>query len=659
MKERMDILVELINKYNYEYHVLDNPSVSDQEYDSLLRELLTLEEHNPEYASEYSPTKRVGGQAQISFKKVTHTIPMLSLSNVFNEEEILSFDERIRKEGFNPSYVVELKIDGLAVSLTYENGLFVRGATRGDGIIGEDITENCKTIKSIPLKLTKNENIEVRGEIYMPKNSFLKINKEKEGNNEELFKNPRNAAAGSMRQLDPKVVSKRSLSSFIYHLPNPEDYDLKTHFDTLLHMKNLGFVVNSNNKKVANISEVIKFIDEVSELRESLDYEIDGIVIKVDDINMQKSLGFTSRTPKWATAYKFPALEVLTRLTDIIWTVGRTGNLTPNAVLDPALVAGSTVRRATLHNENYIIEKDLMIGDIVVIRKAGDVIPEVVSSKFERRDGSQKPFVMITNCPICNEKIVKKGAEADYYCINQECPARKIEGLIHFSSRNAMNIDGLGERIIEDFYNLGFIRTIEDIYHLDSKAEELKNLEGFGNKSVEKLLESINNSKRNSLEKLLFGLGIRNVGEKTAKILAKKYITLKRLSGASEEELNSIYDIGPIIAKSITEYFINEENVRLINSLEHLGVNMKYLGKTVDTSNSKIKDKTFVITGILSIPRDEIIETLELLGAKVTNSVTKKTDVVIVGNNAGSKEQKALELGIEIWDEGKYNINIK
>jgi len=653
---RINYLVETINKWNYEYQVLDSPSVSDQEYDDKRHELERLEEKYPEYIKEDSPTQRVGGGVLEEFKKVTHKIPLMSLSNVFNESEIKIFDERIRKEGIIPSYVCELKIDGLAVSLTYEKGLLTLAATRGDGVIGEDITNNAKTIRTIPHQLHKAINIEVRGEIYMSKKSLEDVNIQREKDGLEMLKNPRNAAAGSIRNLDSKITASRKLDNFIYHLPNPLDYDINTHHEALEFMKSLGLIINPNTEHLSDIDGVINFINEWGEKRENLPYEIDGIVIKLDNIKDQQKLGFTAKYPKWATAYKFPAKEVVTKLKDIIFTVGRTGQITPNAVLEPVLVQGSVISRATLHNEKNVLDKDIRIGDMVVVRKAGDVIPEVVCPKIERRDGNEGPFVMITNCPICGSILVKTETEADHFCVNKLCDARKIEGLIHFASRDAMNIDGLGEKIIEDFYNFGYIKKITDIYYLDQYNDELTELEGFGDKSITNLLKSVDNSKDKSLEKLLFGLGIRQVGSKMAKTLAKHYLTIDALSKTSIEELSDIPDVGPVIANNIVEYFNNPETKLMLEELKSLGINTKYLGLVeIVNNNPNIFNKTFVITGTLSRPRDDIKEELESLGGKVTDAVTSKTDALIMGSDAGSKYDKAKKLNITIWDEEKLN----
>ena len=659
MKDRIDELVKILNEANYNYHVLDNPTITDQEYDSLFRELQNIEEKYPSLIREDSPTKRVGGEVLDSFKKVTHSIPMMSLGDIFNEDEVIMFDSRIKKEGINPSYVCELKIDGLSVSLHYEKGILKTAATRGNGTIGEDITNNVKTIKSIPLRINKPIDIEVRGEIYMSKETLKELNKEREKNKQPLLQNCRNAAAGSIRQLDSKVAASRNLNSWIYHLPNPEDYGIKTQWESLEFMKSLGFKTNPNNLLVTDVKGILSYIEAKGKERESLEYDIDGVVIKVNNISEQKALGFTAHHPKWAIAYKFPALKVLTKLKDIIFTVGRTGQVTPNALLEPVIVSGSTISRATLHNEDYVINKDLKIGDIVAIHKAGDVIPEVVESIKERRIGNEKEFKMIDTCPMCGSKLVRKEKQADWFCLNDACPKRNIEKLCHFVSRKAMNIDGLGDKIIEDFFNLKFINNICDIYKLDKYKEELIELEGYGNKSIEKLLEAINNSKNNSLEKLIFGLGIPNVGEKTAKVLAIRFNSLDNFMNAKYEELNTISDIGDIIAKSIVDYFNDSKSINIINELKDIGVNMLYTGPKVDI-NDNFNNKTFVITGTLvNYTRDEIEEKIENLGGKTSSSVSKKTYAVIAGINAGSKLTKAKELNIPIWSEEDFINKLK
>lgn len=654
MKERMDELIDYINKASYEYYVLDNPTITDQEYDDYYNELLSIEEKYPELKREDSPTNRVGGAVLDKFEKVTHDHPMLSFDDIFNEEEIILFDERIKKVVSTAHYTLEPKMDGLSGSLIYKKGVLVRGATRGDGVTGEDITTNIKTIKSVPLRLTEDIDIEVRGEIYMSKKSFLEANREKVKNGEKEFANPRNAAAGSIRQLDSKVAAKRNLDFMAYFIPNPEDYGIKTQKESLEFLKKLGFVTNYKlNGYAKNVKDIINYIDSLSEKRDNLLFEIDGVVLKVDNLEDEKRLGFTSRVPRWGIAYKFPAKEVLTTLKEIKFTVGRTGKITPNAIFSPVHVSGSLVSKATLHNSDYCIDKDVRVGDTISIRKAGDVIPEVVEVKLDRRKEDSVPFKMIENCPMCNSVLVRK--DANHYCKNEHCPSRKIESLIHFSSRDAMYIEGFGESIVEDFYNLGYLKNIDDFYTLDKYKDELMLLEGFGEKSISKLLESASNSKKNSLERLLFGLGIRYVGKKTAKILSKYYKTMDNLIKADFDELKSINDIGDVIAKSIVDYFSDEKNINLINRLKDLNLNMRYLGEEVNTSNENINGKTFVITGTLSRPRDEIKEEIEGLGGNVTGSVTKKTDYVIAGEKAGSKLTKANELGINVLTEEEYN----
>ena len=652
--DRIDELINIINKASYEYYVLDNPSITDQEYDDAYTELQRLENTYPELKRDDSPTLRVGGEAIDKFEKVTHASPMLSFDDIFNEEEIMLFDERIRKTISKPEYTLEPKMDGLSGSLIYENGVLVRAATRGDGITGEDITVNVKTIKSVPLRLTKDINIEVRGEIYMSKLSFERANRERIKNNEKEFANPRNAAAGSVRQLDSKITAKRNLDFMAYFIPNPEDYGIKTQEESIKFLKELGFVTNIKlNGLAKNSKDIINYVHDLNNKREELPYEIDGVVLKVDSLEDEKELGMTSRVPRWGIAYKFPAQEVLTTLNEIKFTVGRTGKITPNAIFNPVHVAGSLISKATLHNEDYCIEKDVRVGDIISVRKAGDVIPEVVEVKLDRRKDNSIPFKMIETCPICNTKLIKK--DAMHFCTNDDCPSRKIEGLEHFVSRDAMYIEGFGERIVEDFYNMGFLTKIEDFYHLYKHKDELMTMEGFGEKSVNNLLDAITESKKNSLERLIFGLGIRHVGKKTAKILANYFGEMDKFMKADYDLLKNIPDVGDIIAKSITEYFSKEENINLINNLKELNVNMNYLGEKVDNSNEKIYGKTFVITGTLSESRDHYKEKLESLGANVTGSVTSKTDYVLVGDNPCSKYDKAISLGITILNEDDYN----
>lgn len=655
VKLRIEELTKILNDANYNYYILDNPTISDQEFDKYLRELTELEMEYPDLKSDNSPTSRVGGGVIEGFEKVEHLTPMLSISDVFNEDEIRGFVKRIKEEGFNPKYVCELKIDGLSVSLQYKEGKLVRAATRGNGTIGDDITNNVKTIKTIPLILNENIDIEVRGEIYMSKNTLKSLNEEREKKKMPLLQNCRNAASGSIKLLDSREVAKRHLECFIYHLPNPLDFNIKTHEEALKFMERLGFRTNSNNRLVDDIDGIMNFIEEKKEIRENLPYDIDGVVVKVNNIDEQIKLGFTSKYPKWCIAYKFPAEIVYTKLTDIIFTVGRTGQITPNAVLEPVIVAGSTIRRATLHNEDNIISKDIRIGDIVSIYKAGDVIPAVGTPLKERRTGEEEQFVMIDSCPICGSDIKRKDNEADYFCINDNCPARNVSSLIHFASREAMNIEGLGDAIMEDLYNYGYIKDISDIYNLNNYKKELISLEGYGTKSIDNLFISIENSKNNSLERLLFGLGIKQVGLKTAKVLSQKYLEVDNLIKANYDELTNIPDIGPTIATNIINYFKDENNISILYKLKDYGVNMTYISNNNVTIDDNFNGKTFVLTGTLnSITRDNASLEIENRGGKVTGSVTKKTNVVVVGDNPGSKYDKALTLGIEIWNEDKF-----
>ena len=645
--DRMNEIVELLNKYNYEYYTLDAPSVSDAEYDRLMQELIVLEKKYPDKVLPNSPTQRIGGQIISEFDKVVHNVGMFSLGNVFNEEEILEFDRKIKKIIHNVEYVAELKIDGMGVSLDYRNGVLYQAATRGDGTVGEDITHNVKTIKSIPLKLNEDVDIVVRGEIYMSKKSFEELNELRKKSGLPMFQNPRNAAAGSVRQLDSSITASRKLDAFLYHYPLTP---FKTHYESLEYMKKLGFKVNHNIRLCKNIYEVIDYIKKWTKLRETLPYEIDGVVIKVNDVTKYDEIGYTAKVPKWATAYKFPAQLVLTKLKDIIFTVGRTGMITPNAVLEPVKIMGSTVSRATLHNEDYVLNKDIKINDYVYIKKAGDVIPEVVSVETSRRK-DVKDFIMIKKCPICGEPLVKPDGFVDSFCLNDNCSARNIEKLIHFVSRDAMNIEGLGERIIEDFYNYGYIKDFSDIYKLKDNKEELIELEGFGNKSVNNILENIENSKNNSMERLLFALGIGGIGAKKAKIISKQFPSIDRLANATLDELNDVKDIGPILSKSIFDYFNNEDNLNELEELRKSGVNFAYKGKKIEL-DKEYSGKKFVITGSFDfIGRKQIKEFIESKGGYTSESVSKKTDVVIVGKEPGKKYEDALKLNIPIWDE--------
>jgi len=647
MLERYNELIEIIKKANIEYYTLDNPTLTDREYDNLMDELLKIESEHPHWIREDSPSQHIGGEIISKFEKVRHKVPLMSIADVFNFDELLDWDKKIKKSIGEVEYVCELKIDGLSVNLTYENGKLVRAATRGDGTTGEDITHNVKTIKSIPRNLKSDDTIEIRGEIYMPIASFESLNKERVEKGEQVFQNPRNAAAGSIRQLDSRVAASRKLDAFFYHVPATS---YKTHFEALEYLKDNGFIVNPNIEKKSNIDEVIEYIEKWTELRPTLPYDIDGVVVKVNDLDAQKELGVTAKYPKWVVAYKFPAVEVTTKLTDVIFTVGRTGQITPNAVLDPVRIMGSTVRRATLHNMDFIRERNLEIGDIVVIRKAGDVIPEVVKNIPERRENT-RVIEKIEDCPICGAKLIESASKIDLLCPNDACPARNIESLIHFVDRKAMNIVGLGERIIEDFYNMGIIDDYVSIYHLNERKDALMELEGFGSKSVNNLLDNIEESKKNSLEHLIFALGIKGIGEKNAKVLAKKYGNIDKLMNASLEELNTINDIGPILATSIYNYFKDEANLDNIKKLRELGVNVEYLG-IQEKVHDAITNKKFVITGTISAySRDELKEIIDSYGGKAQESVSKKTDAVIVGDSPGSKYDKALELGVPIWTE--------
>ena len=658
VKKRIEELRDLLNTFNYQYHVLDNPSVSDAEYDRNMQELIKLEAENPEFMSEDSPSVRVGGTVLDIFEKVTHKSPMLSLGNAFNEGDLRDFDRRVRQgiDGANVRYICELKIDGLAVSLHYEKGRFIQGATRGDGVTGEDITQNLKTIKAIPLRLNEEVTLEARGEAYMPKRSFVKLNEEKEQNGEDVFANPRNAAAGSIRQLDPKIAAKRNLSMFVYGLANVEEKTIPSHSESLDFLGELGFKTNPNRRTCETIEEVIAYVEEWQEKRPHLDYEIDGIVIKVDDVALQESLGTTAKSPRWAIAYKFPAEEVVTRLTGIELSVGRTGVVTPTAELEPVRVAGTIVRRASLHNEDLIREKDIRIGDYVVVKKAGDIIPEVVNVIFDKRTGEEEEYRMPTHCPACESELVRLEEEVALRCINPTCPAQIREGLIHFVSRNAMNIDGLGERVITQLFDADYIRTFADLYALTK--EQLLQLERFGEKSATNLIQAIENSKENSLERLLFGLGIRHVGAKAARTFAEHFETMDELVKATEEELKAINEIGEKMAQSVVTYFDNEDVLELLQQFKEYGVNMTYKGiKIADLQNveSYFAGKTVVLTGKLEVMgRSEAKKKIEALGGKVTGSVSKSTDLVVAGESAGSKLAQAEKHNVEVWNEERF-----
>ena len=659
--KKMDELKSLLNQYGYEYYVLDQPTVPDAEYDKLMRELLELEVQFPDLKTPDSPSVRVGGVVLDLFEKVEHRFPLLSLGNAFNEQDLRDFDRRVRQSvGDNVSYVCELKIDGLAVSLQYENGLFVQGATRGDGTIGEDITANLKTIKAIPLRLREDVSIEVRGEAYMPKRSFEGLNELREKRGEELFANPRNAAAGSLRQLDPKIAASRRLDVFLYGIGDIGESGVVTHSEGLDYLDHLGFKTNKERRKCATIDDCIEYVTSWVEKRPYLPYEIDGIVIKVDSLEQQAALGTTAKSPRWAIAFKFPAEEVVTTLLAIELSVGRTGVITPTAILDPVKVAGTTVQRASLHNEDLIREKDIKLGDKVVVKKAGDIIPEVVNVLAEQRTGSETDFHMPTHCPECESDLVRLEGEVALRCINPKCPAQIREGLIHFVSRDAMNIDGLGEKVISQLFAEQLIRDVADIYKLT--REQLLALERMGEKSVSNLLKAIEASKGNSLEKLLFGLGIRHVGAKAAKTLAQQFGAMEQLASASKEALLAINEIGDKMADSIVSFFEQEEAMELIKELAAVGVNLEYKGAkpvSAEESDSIFAGKTVVLTGKLEqLSRNEAKEKIEALGGNVAGSVSKKTHLVIAGEDAGSKLTKAQELGIEVWDEAKLVLEL-
>lgn len=655
VKKRVEKLHDLLNQYSYEYYVQDNPSVPDSEYDKLLHELIEIEEKYPEFKSTDSPTVRVGGEAQSSFKKVNLDTPMLSLGNAFNEEDLRKFDQRIRDSIGQVEYMCELKIDGLAVSLKYENGRFVQGLTRGDGTTGEDITENLRTIHAIPLKIKEPLNFEVRGEAYMPRRSFIHLNNEKEENGEQPFANPRNAAAGSLRQLDSKLAAKRKLSVFLYSVNDLTEFNATTQSEALEELDQLGFKTNQERERVSDIEGVLNYIEKWTSKRESLSYDIDGIVIKVNDLSQQEEMGYTQKSPRWAIAYKFPAEEVITKLLDIELSIGRTGVVTPTAILEPVKVAGTTVSRASLHNEDLIHERDIRIGDSVVIKKAGDIIPEVVKSILDRRPNESEIYHMPTHCPSCGHELVRIEGEVALRCINPKCQAQLIEGLIHFVSRQAMNIDGLGTKIIHQLYENQLIKDVADIFYL--KEEDLLPLERMGKKKVDNLLLAIEKSKEQSLEHLLFGLGIRHLGVKASQVLAERYETMDQLFKVTESELIEIQDIGDKLAQSVVTYLENSDIRSLIEKLSNKNVNMSYKGiKTTEIDgHPDFSGKTIVLTGKLEqMTRNEASEWLKMQGAKVTNSVTKSTDIVIAGADAGSKLAKAEKYGTEIWTEAAF-----
>ncbi len=658
MISRILELRKLLNQYNYEYHVLDKPTIDDVQYDYLLKELNELEQQFPEYADSNSPTQRVGGVVLEGFSKVAHKRSMLSLGNAFSYEELKDFSRKIESTIKDCQYVAEYKIDGLAISLHYNNGRFHQAVTRGDGSIGEDVTNNVKTIHSIPTQIEYQGELEVRGEVFMPRSTFEKINEQRRQNDEELFANCRNAAAGSIRQLDSSIAAKRKLDAFLYYLPDAENYGLTNHYDSLAWLGKLGFKTNSMTKLCSNIDEVWKFIEEVATQRSQLAYDIDGVVIKVNDLASQSELGYTVKTPKWAIAYKFPAEEVKTKLEDIFITVGRTGKCTPNAKLTQVFLAGTKVGFAQLHNADMIASKDIRIHDQVIVRKAGDIIPEVVRSCPEDRDGTQVQYYFPTHCPECHNSLHRFDDEAHHYCINPDCPARVVESIAHFASRGAMNIDGLGIKKVEILHELGWLNSIEDIYSLESYEQQFIDTPNFGKKSYENLMNAIKQSKENGLDKFLCGLGIRQVGEKASKILAQKFNHIDSLMNANRDELKEINDIGDITAESIVAFFNDDNQKQMIENLKSKGLNMSYVNSL--KQQSVFTDKVVVVTGsFASYSRNEIQDLLHSFGAKTTSSVSKKTDFVVYGENAGSKLAKANELNILTMDEQQFMEEVK
>lgn len=655
-KERIEYLVNLLNKARDEYYINNNPTLSDNEYDSLIRELEDLENKYPDLVLPHSPTLEVGAASKLSnLEKVEYVVPMLSLADVFNYDEVREFFGRVEKDGYHPTYVCELKIDGISSSAKYIGGNFVLGATRGNGFIGENITENMKTIASLPKRLAQPLDIEVRGEVYMSDDVFNNINEKRILNGEEPFKNPRNATGGSLKQLDANITKERKLDTFDYTLVDPEKYGITRQSDALEYMASLGFRVNPNYKVCANIEEVIDYLKEWEEKRKTLGYATDGVVIKINEFALCNEIGRTIKSPKWAVAYKFPALEVETKLLDIIYTVGRTGNITPNAVLEPIMIAGSLVSRATLNNEDYCKEKDIRIGDIVSVRKAGEIIPEIVKVISERREPGLKPFKMIEFCPVCGSPLVRKEGEASHFCLNENCDGRKLANIIYFASKPCMNIETLGEKLCEDLYKRGFLRSVVDIYDLYLHRNSLVNIEGLGEKSIDTLLSNIEASKQNGFERVLAALGIRFVGSKVAKILAKNYASLKDLEETSIDKLLDIKDIGEVIAGSVVKYF--SENKDIINGLIERGINP--INDLVKNDEALFSNQTIVLTGKLeSFTREEATKIIEDLGGNVSSSVSKKTSFVVCGSDAGSKKTKAEALGVKIISEEEFKALI-
>ena len=656
-KQEIDPLKRQLTQWGKEYYEQDNPTVEDYVYDRAYERLVELEQKFPELKTSDSPTQHVGGGPTSQLTKVTHDIPMLSMGDVFSIDELMDFNARQQDNDdveVVPEYNLELKIDGLSLSLVYENGKLVQGSTRGNGVIGEDVTANVKTIKSVPRELPEPLSIEFRGECYMPKSSFVKLNQEREAAGQSIFANPRNAAAGSLRQLDPAVTAKRDLDTFMYYIPEYQKLGLKTQSEALDKMRELGFNVNPNNRVVHSRQEITDYIEEYTAKRDQLSYGIDGIVEKVNDLDTETALGNTVKVPRWEIAYKFPPEEQVTIVRDIEWTVGRTGNVTPTAVMDPVQLAGTTVSRASLHNPDYLQEKGIRLGDTVYLHKAGDIIPEISRVDLKKRPAESKPYEIPTTCPVCGSELVHLDDEVALRCVNPMCPAQIKEGLAHFASRNAMNIDGLGPKIIQQLWDKELIHDVADLYHLT--RDQLLTLDKFGDKSATNLLTSIDNSRNNSVERLLFGLGIRHVGAKAARLIMEEFHSLDRLMQASAEEVSAVDGIGPTIGDSVETYFSNKQVVKLIDELRDAGVNFDYLGATTPANpESEWNGRRVVLTGKLeNMTRGEAKTWLEDHGAKVTGSVSKKTDIVIAGTAAGSKLTKAQDLGITVWDEARF-----
>jgi DNA ligase (NAD+) len=661
IENRIKELIEIISYHDYKYYVEDNPEISDSEYDTLYRELESLEKERPDLITPDSPTQRVGGKILEGFEKVVHTVQMQSLADAFSEEELYSFDNRVRETvGNNVEYVVEKKIDGLSVSLEYENGRFIRGSTRGDGMVGEDVTQNLKTIKTIPIILKQSlPFIEVRGEVFMSKQDFARLNEEQEELGLAPFANPRNAAAGSLRQLDPSITARRKLNIFVFNIQKIEGKNLYTHSESLEYMKKLGFKIEQGYKICKNMDEVIKEINQLGERRGELPFEIDGAVIKVNSLSQREILGSTSKTPRWAIAYKYPAEKKQTRIRDIIINVGRTGVLTPNAVLEPVRLAGSTVSRATLHNMDYISEKDIRVGDMVLVQKAGDIIPEVLEVIFEKRTGEEKKFIMPEKCPACGSEVIREAGEVAYRCVGIECPAKLFRSIVHFASRDAMNIDGLGPAIIEELLNKKFIEGVADLYYLYQKKDELVKMERMGKKSIENLLNSIEKSKKNNIDRLIFGFGIRHIGLRAAQLLSENFGSIDELKNANVEDIIRINEFGEIMAQSIVRFFRQEQTLDTLEKLRAAGVNFTSLGRE-EFKDNRFQGLTFVLTGALAAyTRSEASRLIESYGGKVSGSVSRKTDYVLAGEDAGSKLEKARQLGIKVIDEEEFKKMIE